>query len=58
MGSYAEYITSYDGICQGVRIPDPDESNRELVKPGQNLKSETTAPQNKSGTILVEKAGL
>ena len=33
-------------------------SNRELVNPGQNLKSGTTAPQNKSGTILVEKAGL
>ncbi len=22
MGSYTEYIMSYDGICQGVRIPD------------------------------------
>ncbi len=22
MGSYTEYMTAYDGICQGVRIPD------------------------------------
>ncbi len=22
MGSYTEYMWSYDGICQGVRIPD------------------------------------
>ncbi len=22
MGSYTEYMTSYDGICQVVRIPD------------------------------------
>jgi hypothetical protein len=41
-------------------------SNRELVNPGQNLKSGTTAPaagrrvenRGKSRTILVEKAGL
>jgi hypothetical protein len=33
-------------------------SNRGLVNPGQNLKSGITAPQKKSGTILVENVGL
>ncbi len=33
--------------------------NPELVSPGQNLKSGTTAPQEKKGgTKLLEKAGL
>ena len=30
----------------------------QLVNPGENLKSGITAPQKKSGTTIVEKAGL
>jgi hypothetical protein len=30
----------------------------QLVNPGENLKSGITAPQKKSGTTMVEKAGL
>ncbi len=30
MGSFTEYMWSYDGICQVVRIPDAINSNKNL----------------------------
>ncbi len=31
MGSYTEYMWSYDGICQVVRIPDELEKGLEII---------------------------
>ena len=57
-GSFFFGPSEKSGMTVVKIVDDSTPAFYQLVNPGENLRSRITAPQHKSGTTLVKKAGL